>query len=171
MPSSFYRPSLCQWALTVTECPGDAQRHVVMMKGAPEIVLTKCSHFFQVRNEAVRKIQGRGGAGTGAWGAWSGRYRGSSSSSWRACSHYFLVRRVGARIAGLASDRSEAGTKPMRQVRGRMRSSRGMRWIWVRDGHVSSGQCLGSGSSRSSNFSWLMNASNASRWGVERGLR
>ena len=35
-----------KWALTVTDSPGSRNEHIVMMKGAPEIVLTKCSHYY-----------------------------------------------------------------------------------------------------------------------------
>ena len=43
------RPLLrLQWSLAVTDSPGDPAHHLVMMKGAPEIVLTKCSHHLKV---------------------------------------------------------------------------------------------------------------------------
>jgi len=40
-----------KWALAVTESPGDKRHQLVFMKGAPEIVLTKCSHHFHNREE------------------------------------------------------------------------------------------------------------------------
>lgn len=40
-----------KWSLAVTSCPGDNASQVVMMKGAPEIVLTKCSHHLQNKQE------------------------------------------------------------------------------------------------------------------------
>lgn len=40
-----------KWAVTVTRCPGDPGRDVVMMKGAPEIVLAKCSRHLHNRQE------------------------------------------------------------------------------------------------------------------------
>lgn len=40
-----------KWSLVVTECPGNINQHVVMMKGAPEIVLGKCTHYFHNKEE------------------------------------------------------------------------------------------------------------------------
>ncbi|GBF90642.1 p-type atpase [Raphidocelis subcapitata] len=40
-----------KWAITVTQCPGDPAKNVIMMKGAPEIVLTKCTHHMHNRTE------------------------------------------------------------------------------------------------------------------------
>jgi magnesium-transporting ATPase (P-type) len=40
-----------KWSLAVTSCPGDSNHQLVMMKGAPEIVLTKCSHHLHNRQE------------------------------------------------------------------------------------------------------------------------
>eukprot|EP00775_Hariotina_reticulata_P010474 gene10474-10632_t len=40
-----------KWSLAVTTCPGDPAHQVVMMKGAPEIILTKCSHHLHNREE------------------------------------------------------------------------------------------------------------------------
>lgn len=40
-----------KWSLAVTNCPGDKSHQLVMMKGAPEIILTKCSHHLQSRQE------------------------------------------------------------------------------------------------------------------------
>lgn len=40
-----------KWALTVSECAGDASQHMVFMKGAPEIILTKCSHHYHNKQE------------------------------------------------------------------------------------------------------------------------
>ncbi|WIA28646.1 hypothetical protein OEZ86_011182 [Tetradesmus obliquus] len=40
-----------KWSLAVTSCPGDANHQLVMMKGAPEIVLTKCSHHLHNNQE------------------------------------------------------------------------------------------------------------------------
>lgn len=45
--------SMNKWSLAVTSCPGDASQQIVMMKGAPEIVLTKCSHHLHNREEKV----------------------------------------------------------------------------------------------------------------------
>ncbi|KAF8072642.1 Atpalpha [Scenedesmus sp. PABB004] len=41
-----------KWSLAVTSCPGDAAHQLVLMKGAPEIVLTKCSHHLRDGAEA-----------------------------------------------------------------------------------------------------------------------
>ncbi|MEW5298334.1 MAG: hypothetical protein WDW36_001472 [Sanguina aurantia] len=43
-----------KWALTVTHCPGLPTQHLVMMKGAPEILITKCSSY--LRNGQVKEI-------------------------------------------------------------------------------------------------------------------
>ncbi|KAF6263646.1 hypothetical protein COO60DRAFT_1698701 [Scenedesmus sp. NREL 46B-D3] len=40
-----------KWSLAVTTCPGDSNYQLVMMKGAPEIVLTKCSHHLYNKQE------------------------------------------------------------------------------------------------------------------------
>lgn len=40
-----------KWSLAVTSCPGDKSHQLVMMKGAPEIILTKCSHFLHNKQE------------------------------------------------------------------------------------------------------------------------
>ena len=40
-----------KWSLAVTSCPGDSNHQLVMMKGAPEIVLTKCSHHLHNNQE------------------------------------------------------------------------------------------------------------------------
>lgn len=32
-----------KWALTVCPCPGDLSQQLVMMKGAPEIIIDRCS--------------------------------------------------------------------------------------------------------------------------------
>lgn len=40
-----------KWSLAVTESPGDKKHQLVFMKGAPEIVLTKCSHHYHNREE------------------------------------------------------------------------------------------------------------------------
>ncbi|KAI8473316.1 MAG: hypothetical protein J3K34DRAFT_518987 [Monoraphidium minutum] len=40
-----------KWAVTITQCPGMSGKDVVMMKGAPEIVLTKCTHHLHNRQE------------------------------------------------------------------------------------------------------------------------
>ncbi|KAL6750151.1 Na+/K+-ATPase alpha subunit [Haematococcus lacustris] len=42
-----------KWSLVVTPAPGSPGQHVVMMKGAPEVVLTKCSHFYHNGHELV----------------------------------------------------------------------------------------------------------------------
>lgn len=40
-----------KWSLVVTECPGQLQQHLVMMKGAPEIVIKKCSSYLKEGKE------------------------------------------------------------------------------------------------------------------------
>jgi magnesium-transporting ATPase (P-type) len=40
-----------KWSLAVTSCPGDKSHQLVMMKGAPEIILTKCSHHLHNKHE------------------------------------------------------------------------------------------------------------------------
>jgi magnesium-transporting ATPase (P-type) len=40
-----------KWSLAVTSCPGDAKHQLVLMKGAPEIILTKCSHHLHNKQE------------------------------------------------------------------------------------------------------------------------
>lgn len=45
-----------KWSLAVTSCPGDKSHQLVMMKGAPEIILTKCSHF--LHNKQEKEIDG-----------------------------------------------------------------------------------------------------------------
>jgi hypothetical protein len=40
-----------KWSLAVTSCPGDSNHQLVMMKGAPEIILTKCSHHLHNNQE------------------------------------------------------------------------------------------------------------------------
>ena len=40
-----------KWAVTVTQCPGDASKNVIMMKGAPEIVVSKCTRHLHNRQE------------------------------------------------------------------------------------------------------------------------
>lgn len=40
-----------KWSLAVTSCPGDKSHQLVLMKGAPEIVLTKCTHFLHNKQE------------------------------------------------------------------------------------------------------------------------
>jgi magnesium-transporting ATPase (P-type) len=40
-----------KWSLAVTSCPGDSNHQLVMMKGAPEIILTKCSHHLHNKQE------------------------------------------------------------------------------------------------------------------------
>lgn len=40
-----------KWALVVTTCPGDTTHQLVMMKGAPEVILTKCSHHLHNKQE------------------------------------------------------------------------------------------------------------------------
>lgn len=40
-----------KWSLAVTSCPGDSKHQLVLMKGAPEILLTKCSHHLHNKQE------------------------------------------------------------------------------------------------------------------------
>jgi magnesium-transporting ATPase (P-type) len=40
-----------KWSLAVTSCPGDSRHQLVFMKGAPEIVLTKCTHHLHNKQE------------------------------------------------------------------------------------------------------------------------
>lgn len=39
----------CRWALVVAQDPG-SQGHIGLMKGAPEMVITRCSHYAHVRS-------------------------------------------------------------------------------------------------------------------------
>ncbi len=42
-----------KWSLVVAEgpqAPGAQATHLVLLKGAPEIVVTKCTHYMQVRD-------------------------------------------------------------------------------------------------------------------------
>lgn len=49
-----------KWAVAVTTIPGDPTHHLVMMKGAPEIVLTKCSHHLHNKEEKpINDVSGR----------------------------------------------------------------------------------------------------------------
>lgn len=40
-----------KWSLAVTSCPGDSSHQLVMMKGAPEIILGKCTHHLHNKQE------------------------------------------------------------------------------------------------------------------------
>lgn len=40
-----------KWSLAVTSCPGDKSHQLILMKGAPEIILTKCSHHLHNKQE------------------------------------------------------------------------------------------------------------------------
>jgi magnesium-transporting ATPase (P-type) len=45
LPSSPTTPQINKWALAITKDPEDAGSHIVMMKGAPERILDRCSQF------------------------------------------------------------------------------------------------------------------------------
>jgi magnesium-transporting ATPase (P-type) len=50
-----------KWSLAVTSCPGDSNHQLVMMKGAPEIILTKCSHHLHNKQEKeIDEVRGLG---------------------------------------------------------------------------------------------------------------
>lgn len=61
-----------KWSLAVTSCPGDTSTQIVMMKGAPEIVLTKCTHHLHKRQEvAIDEVRVRAHVGVWRPGFWA----------------------------------------------------------------------------------------------------
>jgi hypothetical protein len=54
-----------KWSLAVTSCPGDKSHQLILMKGAPEIILTKCSHH--LHNKQEKEIDEVSIADAGLW--------------------------------------------------------------------------------------------------------